>query len=116
MPSPEVTSISSQVTPIDLIIMNDFGTQFNIPPLSYNDNNEQSQTECEISDSDKREYHQGENEYSDDSSSDTHITDSGKMLSEITFVVYWSSVMILIKSCLTCSLLSTVKNVTVALN
>ena len=40
MPSPEVTSISSQVTPIDLIIMNDFGTQFNIAPLNYDDNNE----------------------------------------------------------------------------
>ena len=41
--SPEVTSISNQVTPIDLMIMNnDFGTLCNIEPLNYDDNNEES--------------------------------------------------------------------------
>ena len=41
MTSPEVMSISTQVTPIDLIIMNDFGTQCNIEPLTYDDNDEE---------------------------------------------------------------------------
>ena len=105
-------SISTQVTPIDLMIMNDFGTQCNIKPFNYDDNDEESQTECESSDSDESEYHQSENKYDDDSSSDTAITDSGKMPSKTAFVVYWSSLMILLKSCLTCSLRATVKNVT----
>ena len=88
-------------------------TQCNIEPLNYDDNDEESQTECESSDSDESEYHQSENEYDDDSSSDTPITDSGKMPSKTAFVVYWLSLMILLKSCLTCSLLATVKNATV---
>ena len=49
----------------------------------------------------------------DDSSSDTRTNNSGKMPSKTAFVVYWSSLMILSKSCLTCSLLAAVKNVTV---
>ena len=117
MTSLEATSISTQVTPTDLMIMNDFDTQCNIKPLNYDDNDEESQTECESCDKDESEYHQSENEYDDDSSSDTPITDSGKMLPKTAFVVYLSSLMILLKSCLTCSLLATVKNVTVrALN
>ena len=59
--------------------MNDFGTQSNIKPLNYDDNDEESQTEFEGSDSDESEYHQSENEYEDDSSSDTPITDAGKI-------------------------------------
>ena len=113
MTSPEVTSISNQVATIDLMIMNDFGTQCNIEPLNYNDNDEESQTECESSDSDESENHQSENEYDDDSSSDTTITDSAKMPSKTAFVAYCSSLMILLKSCLICFLLATVKNVTV---
>ena len=35
------------------------------------------------------------------------------MPSKTAFVVYWLSLMILLKGCLTCSLLATVKNVTV---
>ena len=48
-------------------------------------------TECESSDSDESEYHQSQNEYDDDSSADTPITDSGKMPSKTAFVVYWLS-------------------------
>ena len=81
--------------------------------LNYDDIDEESQTECESSDSDESKYHQSENKYDNDSSSDTPITDSGKMPSKTTFVVYWSSLMILLKSCLTCSLLATVKNIAV---
>ena len=44
MTSPEVMSTSTQITPVYLIIMNDFGTQYNIEPLNYNDNNEEPQT------------------------------------------------------------------------
>ena len=95
------------------MIMNDLGTQCNIKPLNYDDNDEESQTECESSDSDESEYHQSANEYDDDSSSDTHTTDFGKMPSKTAFVVYWSSLMILLKTCLTFSLLETIKNVTV---
>ena len=117
MTSSEVTTISTQVTPTDLMIINDSGTKCNIEPRNYDDNDEESQTECESSDSDESEYHHSENEYDDDSSLDTPITDSGKMLPKTAFVVYLSSLMILLKSCLTCSLLATVKNVTVrALN
>ena len=93
--------------------MNYFGTQCNMEPLNYDQNNEESQTEWESSDSDESEYHQSENERDDDSSSDTPIIDSGKMPPKTAFVVYWSSLMILLKSCLTCSLLATVKNFTV---
>ena len=113
MRSPGATSISTQVTPIHLMIINYFGTQCNIEPLNYDDNDEESKTECESSDSDESEYHQSENEYDDDSCPITPITDSGKMPLKTAFVVYWSSIMILLKSCLTCSLLATVKNVTV---
>ena len=113
MTSPEVTSISTQVTPIDLMIMNNLGTQCNIKPPNYSDNDKESQTECESSDSDESEYHQSASEYDDDSSSDTHNTDSGRMPSKSAFVVYWSSLMILLKTRLTCSLLETVMNVTV---
>ena len=95
------------------MIMNYFGTQCNIEPLNYDDNDEESKTECESSDSDESEYHQSENEYDDDSCPITPITDSEKMPLKTAFVVYWSSIMILLKSCLTCSLLATVKNVTV---
>ena len=63
--------------------------------------------------SDRSEYHLSDDEYDDDSSSDIPITDSGKMPSKTAFVVYWLSLMILLKGCLTCSLLATVKNVTV---
>ena len=99
------------------MIINDSGTKCNIEPRNYDDNDEESQTECDSSDSDESEYHHSENEYDDDSSLDTPITDSGKMLPKTAFVVYLSSLMILLKSCLTCSLLATVKNVTVrALN
>ena len=158
MTSPEVTSILTQIAPIDLIIMNDFGThtaqkmkfsiknffskcdqirwklriwsnfteeilngklhffvqcQCNIEPLNYDDNDEDSQTEYGSRDSDESEYHQKENKYDNDSSSDTPITDSGKMPWKTAFVVYWSSLMILLKSCLTFSLLATVKDVTI---
>ena len=68
------------------MIMNDFGTQCNIKPLNYDDNNERSQTECQSSDSDESKYHQSEKKYDDDSSLDTHITDSGKMPSKTAFV------------------------------
>ena len=57
MTSSEVTPILTQVIPIDLMIMNDFGTQCNIEPLSYDDNNEESQTKCKSSDSDESESH-----------------------------------------------------------
>ena len=40
MTSLEATSISTQVTPTDLMIMNDFDTQCNIKPLNYDDNDE----------------------------------------------------------------------------
>ena len=40
MTSPEVRSISTHVTLNDLMIMNDFGTQFNIKPLNHDDNDE----------------------------------------------------------------------------
>ena len=43
------------------------------------------QTECESSDSDESEYNQRENEYNDDSSSHTTITDSGKMSSKTAY-------------------------------
>ena len=98
MISPEVTPISTQVTPTDLMIINDSGTQCNIEPRNYDDNDEESQTECESSDSDESEYHHSENEYDDDSSSDTPITDSGKMSSKTAFVVYWLPLIILLKS------------------
>ena len=93
--------------------MNDFGTQCNIESINYDDNDEESQAEYESSNSDESEYHQRENECDDDNSSNTPITDYRKMPSKNAFVVYWSSLMILLKSCLTCSLLATVKNVTV---
>ena len=86
MTSPEVMSISAQVTPIDLMIMNNFGTQWNIEPFNSKDNDEESQRQCESSDSDESEYHQSGNEYHDDSSWNTPITDSGKMPSKTTFV------------------------------
>ena len=95
------------------MIMNNLGTQCNIKPPNYSDNDKESQTECESSDSDESEYHQSASEYDDDSSSDTHNTDSGRMPSKSAFVVYWSSLMILLKTRLTCSLLETVMNVTV---
>ena len=98
MTSLEATPISTQVTPTDLMIMNDFDTQCNIKPLNYDDNDEESQTECESCDKDESEYHQSENEYDDDSSSDTPITDSGKMSSKTAFVVYWLPLIILLKS------------------
>ena len=87
--------------------------QCNIEALNYADNDEESQTEYESRDSDESEYHGKENKYYDDSSSDTPIADSRKMPWKTAFVVYWSSLMILLKSCLTCCLLATVKNVTI---
>ena len=49
---------SSEVTPIlTQVIPNDFGTQCNIEPLNYDDNNEESQTKCKSSDSDESESH-----------------------------------------------------------
>ena len=57
------------------MIMNDFGTQSKIKPLNYDDNDKEPQTECESSDSDESEYHQSENKYDDDNSSDTPLTD-----------------------------------------
>ena len=57
MTSSEVKPILTQVIPIDLMIMNDFGTQCNIEPLNYDDNNEESQTKCKSSDSDESESH-----------------------------------------------------------
>ena len=53
--------------------------QCNIEPLNYDDNDEESQTEYGSRDSDESEYHQKGNKYDNDSSSDTPITDSGKM-------------------------------------
>ena len=77
------------------MIMKDCGTQSKIKPLNYDDNDEESQTECEISDSDESEYRrESENEYDDDNSSDTPITDFGKMPSKTAFVVYWLPLMI----------------------
>ena len=69
--------------------------QCNIEPLNYDDNDEESQTEYGSRDSDESEYHQKENKYDNDSSSDTPITDSGKMPSKTAFIVYWLSLMIL---------------------
>ena len=95
------------------MIMNDFGTQSKIKPLNYDDNDKEPQTECESSDTDESEYHQSENKYDDDNSSDTPLTDFGKMPSKTAFVVYWLPLMIFWKSRLICSLLATVKNVTI---
>ena len=44
MISPEVTPISTQVTPTDLMIINDSGSQCNIEPRNYDDNDEESQS------------------------------------------------------------------------
>ena len=95
MTSPEVRSISTHITLNDLMIMNDFDTQFNIEPLNHDNNDEESQIECKSSDSAESKYHQSENEYDNDSSSDTPMTDSGKMPSKTAFIVFWLSLMIL---------------------
>ena len=91
--------------------MNEFGTHCNIEPLNYDDNDEESQTECKAVIVMK--VNTTKVKTNDDSSSDTPTNNSGKMPSKTAFVVYWSSLMILSKSCLTCSILAAVKNVTV---
>ena len=109
--SPEVTSVSTQVSRIDLMIMNDVATQCDIEPLDCVDKVEESQSDYESSD--ESEYHQRESEYDDNSSSDAYSDSSVNTPSKTAFVVYWSSLILLLRNCLTCSLPATIKNIKV---
>ena len=109
MTSPEVASVSSQVLHIDLTFMNDVVTQCDIQPLDCIDKVEESQSDYESSD----EYHQSESEYDDNSSSDAYSDSSVNTSSKTAFVVYWSSLILLLRNCLTCSLPATIKNLKV---
>lgn len=107
MTSPEVKSVSTQVESI----MNDFGVQCNIELLEYAGKDEESQSDYESSD--ESEYQQSEGEYDDESFSDAPTNCPTVMPSKTAFIVYWSSLVVLFKMCLTCSLPATIKNITV---
>ena len=109
--SPEVASVSTQVSHIDLTIMNDVVTQCDIEPLDCVDKVQESQSDYESSD--ESEYQQSESEYDDNSSSDAYSDSSVNTSSKTAFVVYWSSLILLLRNCLTCSLPATIKNIKV---
>ena len=111
MTSPEVASVSTQVLHIDLMIMNDVVTQCDVEPLNCIDKVEESQLDYESSD--ESEYHQSESEYDNNSSSDAYSYSSVNTPSKTAFVVYWSSLILLLRNCLTGSLPATIKNIKV---
>ena len=111
MTSPEVASVSTQVSHIDLTIMNDVVTQCDIEPLDCVDKVEEYQSDYESCD--ESECHQCESEYDDNSSSDTYSDSSMNTPSKTAFFVYWSSLILLLRNCLTCSLPTTIKNIKV---
>ena len=111
MASPEVASVSTQVSHIDLMIMNDVVTQCDIKLLDCVDKVEESQSDYESSN--ESEYHQSEREYDDNSSSDACSDSSVNTPSKTAFVIYWWSLILLLRNCLTCSLPATIKNIKV---
>ena len=111
MTSSEVASVSTLVSHIDLAIMNDVVTQCDIEPLDCVDKVEESQSDYESNN--ESECHQTENEYDDNNSSDAYSDSSVNTTSKSTFVVYWSSLILLLRNCLTCSLPATIKDIKV---
>ena len=102
---PSVSSTSTQVSPNDLIETFDATTQCNIELLN-NINDEDSDSEIESFDESESTTYETE-------SDDSIGNEVRKSLTKEAFIVYWSSLVILFKSCLTCSLAASVKSVTV---
>ena len=92
--------------------MNNVVTQCDIKPLDCVYKVEESQSDYESSD--ESEYHQSDEYSSDDNSSSDACSDSSvNTPSKTAFVVYWSSLILLLRNCLTCSLPATIKNIKV---
>ena len=101
MTSPEVVLVSTQVSHIDLTIMNDVVTQCDIEPLDCIDKVDKSQPDYESSD--ESEYHQSESEYDDNSSSDAYSEYTFENCFCCILVVFNTSVKKLLNLCLSCN-------------
>ena len=93
------------------MIMNDVVTQCDIEPLDCVDKVEESHSDYKSSD--KSECHHSKSEYDDNSSSDAYSDSSVNTSLKTAFVVYCSSLILLLRNCLTCSLPATIKNIKV---
>ena len=91
-------------------LMNYFSVKCIIETFYSVDKEETSQSNYE---SRKGEYYQSEGEYNDESFSDGPSNCFTNTAAKTTFIVYWSSLMILLKIWLTCFLFAAIKNITV---